>query len=140
MAHEDSKVSGFAVDNATSTGVLTDISGSCNSITWTGSMDQLDDTGLGDSDRTVIAGLGNAKTVAVNGMLNSTTRAIFAPLAAASTSKTKTIEVKLATGDYWTGEAWPDNVTLGLPLGLNTFSCNFSAHSGLTATSVTAVS
>jgi len=103
-------------------------------------MEMLDDTGLGDTDHTVVAGLGNAKTVAVNGMLNSTTRAIFAPLAASSTTLTKTIEIKLATGDYWTGEAWPDNVTLGLPLGLNTFSCNFSAQSGLTGTSASAAS
>jgi len=138
MAHEDSKVSGFAVDNAAAS--LIDISGSCNAVTWTGAMEMLDDTGLGDSDHTVVAGLGNAKTVSVNGMLNSTTRAIFAPLAAASTSITKTIEVKLATGDYWTGEAWPDNVTIGLPLGLNTFSCNFSAQSGLSSTSVSAAS
>ena len=136
MANETSKVTGFACDNAAAS--LTDISGSCNSVTWTGAMEMLDDTGLGDTDHTVVAGLGNAKTVAVNGMLNSTTRAIFAPLAASSTSITKTIEIKLATGDYWTGEAWPDNVTLGLPLGLNTFSCNFSAQSGLTSTSVSA--
>jgi len=139
MANETSKVTGFACDNATSTGVLTDLSGYCNNVTWTGAMEMLDDTGLGDTDHTVVAGLGNAKTVAVNGMLNSTTRSIFAPLAAASTTKTKTIEVKLASGDYWTGEAWPDNVTLGLPLGLNTFSCNFSAQSGLSQTSITAV-
>ena len=138
MANETSKITGFAVDNAAAS--LVDISGFCNSVTWTGAMEMLDDTGLGDSDHTVVAGLGNAKTVAVNGMLNSTTRAIFAPLAAGSTTVSKTIEIKLAAGDYWTGESWPDNVTIGLPLGLNTFSCNFSAQSGLTTTSVTAAS
>ena len=139
MANETSKVTGFAIDDETTTGVLTDISGSVNSVTWTGAMEMLDDTGLGDSDHTVVAGLGNAKTVAINGMLNSTTRAIFAPLAAASTTVLKTIEVKLAAADFWTGEAWPDNVTIGLPLGLNTFSCNLSAQSGLAQTSITAV-
>ena len=138
MANETSKITGFACDN--SAGTLTDISGDVNNVTWTGAMEMLDDTGLGDTDHTVVAGLGNAKTVSINGYLNSTTRAIFAPLAATSTSITKTIEMKLATGDFWTGEAWPDNVTINTPLGLNTFSCNFSAQSGLTATAVTAAS
>ena len=136
MANETSKVTGFSVDS--SVGALTDISGFVNNVTWTGAMEMLDDTGLGDTDHTVVAGLGNAKTVSINGYLNSTTRAIFAPLAAASTSLLKTIELKLATADYWTGEAWPDNVSIVTPLGLNTFSCNFSAQSGLTSTSITA--
>ena len=98
MANETSKVSGFAVDS--STGTLVDISGFCNNVTWTGAMEMLDDTGLGDTDHSVVAGLGNPKTVSVNGMLNTTTRPIFAPLAATSTSITKTIEIKLTTGDY----------------------------------------
>lgn len=141
MANENSSVTGFAMDNATSTGVLVDISGYVNTVSWDGGMNLLDDTGLGDGDETVVAGLGNARNVSVNGMLNSTTRAIFAPLAASATSKTKTIELKLATGDYWSGETWPESVNLGINVSqLNSWSCNFRAQSGLSQTSVSAVS
>jgi hypothetical protein len=141
MANENSTVTGFACDDATSTGVLTNISGFVNNVSFDGGLELLDDTGLGDGDRTVIAGLGNARNVNVNGWLNSTTRAIFAPLAGSATSKTKTIELKLATGDYWTGEAWPESVNLSINVGaVNSWSCNFRAQSGLTSTSITAVS
>jgi hypothetical protein len=138
MANEFSNVTGFACDDSGAT--LVDLSGFVNNFSFDGGLELLDDTGLGDSDRTVVAGLGNARNVNVNGWLNSTTRAIFAPLAGSATSITKTIELKLATGDFWTGEAWPENVNLSGGVGtLNTWSCTFRAQSGLTATSVTAV-
>lgn len=135
MAHENSTVIGFHCDNAGAS--LTDIAGSVNSVSFDGGLELLDDTGMGDTDRTVIAGLGNARNVTVNGFLNSTTRAIFAPLAANATSITKTIALKLATGSYYKGEAWPESVSLSASPGtINTWSCTFRAQSGLTATSV----
>ena len=138
MAHENSKVTGFAVDNAA--GTLTSISGSVNQVSIDGGMELLEDTGLGDTIRTFVDGLANGSNVSVNGMLDSTTRGIFAPLTN-GTTVAKTIEVKVATGDYWTGEAWPERVSLSSsPGAINTWSCTFRAVAGLTSTSVTAVS
>lgn len=137
MAHENSKITGFAID---SNGTLTNISGSVTSITPSGGTVLLDDTGLGDTQETVIAGLGGPVTVSVAGMLNSTTRGIFAPLVE-HTSVTVTVEYKLATGEYWYGEAYAENVQLGIQVGqINTFSADMRAQAGLTQTSVTQVS
>jgi hypothetical protein len=62
---------------------------------------------------------------------------MFAPLAGSATSITKTIKLQLASGDLWTGEAWPESVNLSINVGaVNSWSCNFRAQSGLTSTSV----
>lgn len=138
MTHEISKDVGFAMDNTA--GTLVDLSGSINSLTVDGGQNLLEDTGMGDTRVTLLPGLANASTVQVNGFHNSTTRAIVMPLVD-RTSVTKTIEVKLATGDYWTGEAWPEAVQ-GLsasPNSINAWSITFRAQNGLTQTSVTAV-
>lgn len=137
MAHETSKVTGFAMDNASAT--LTSISGSVNQVQLTGGTEQYEDTGLGDTQHTFILGLGTPVQVSVNGYLNSTTRAIVLPLVNGTTVN-KTIELKMATGDYWTGEAIPQNVQANTNMGqINTFSITFQANDGLTSTSVTAV-
>jgi hypothetical protein len=136
MAHETSKVTGFAIDN--STGALTDISGSVNSVTAQRGFEELDDTGLGDSIHSRVPGLGMASTYDVNGWVNSTTRTIFAPLVHKDTgAPTKTISIKEATGVYYKGEAVVSNVTMGKSVGsLNTWSCTVTAVAGLTQTSV----
>lgn len=137
MASETSKITGFAVDNAS--GTLTNISTATNNVDVAGGTEQYEDTGLSDTRHTFVLGLGAPVTVTANGWLNSTTRAIMAPLVN-GTSVDKTIEVKYATGDYYSGEAIPGNVQLGLPTGaVNTWSCTFQANNGLTATSVTGV-
>lgn len=137
MAHETSKVTGFAMDNASAT--LVSISGSVNQVSITGGTEQYEDTGLGDTRHTFVLGLGTPVQVSVNGYLNSTTRAIVMPLVN-GTSVNKTIEIKMATGEYWTGEAIPQNVNPATNMGaLNTFSITFQANDGLTKTSVTAV-
>ncbi len=137
MASETSKVSGFAVDNAS--GTLTDISEAVNQCDVSGGNEQYEDTGLSDTRHTFVSGLGMPVTVTVNGWLNTTTRAIFAPLVN-GTSVDKTVEVKYASGDFYSGECIPTNVQMGLPTGaVNTWSCTFQANDGLTSTSVTAV-
>lgn len=138
MAHENSTVIGFAVDNTV--GALVSISGSVNSVSFDGGLELLDDTGMGDTNRTVIAGIGNARNVTVNGFLNSTTRTIFGKLAANATSITKTIELKMAASSFYRGEAWPEAVSLSASPGtINTWSCTFRAQSGLTNYTTTAV-
>lgn len=135
MAHENSEVIAFALDD--STGSLVDFSGNVNSITWDGGQDLLEDTGMGDSRRTVIQGLANASNIQVNGMHDSTTRAMVAPVVD-GTSVTKTVELQLASGDVWTGEVWPEQVTgVGANVGeINTWSINLRAQNGLSSTSV----
>lgn len=138
MAHETSAIIGFAVDGAG--GTLTSISGSVNSITFTGAMEFIDNSSVLATGHELIAGLDTPRMMTVNGFLNSTTRTIFMPLAANATSITKTIELKTATGKYYRGEAWPENVTITANPGMiNTFSCMFKAAVSLTYTSVTGV-
>lgn len=136
MAHETSKITGFAIDN--SAGTLTDISGSVNACTSQRAFEELDDTGLGDTIHSRVPGLGMASTYDVNGWVNSTTRAIFAPLVHTDTgAPTKTIAIKEASGVYYKGEAVVSNVTMGKAVGqLNTWSCTVTAVSGLSQTSV----
>lgn len=135
---ETSKVTGFAVDNAA--GALTDISAAVNNVDWSGGNEKYDDTGLGDTRHTQVNGLGVASQITVNGWMNSTTRAIFPPIID-GTSVNKTVEVKLATGDYYSGECVPDATAVGLPAAaLNTWSCTLSPVDGMTSTSVTGAS
>lgn len=135
MGSETSAIVGINLDDES--GSLANISAQVNSITHDGGQELLEDTGMGDTRRTRVAGLANASTIQLNGYHNSTTRAIFGPLVD-GTSITKTVELKYATGDVYTGEVWPEAVT-GLSTNsgqLNTWSCNLSAQDGLSQTSV----
>jgi len=141
MATYTSKAMGFAIDDTA--GSLADISAYSNDVEMSNNIEQLDDTGLGDSLRSYIDGLGDAPTVTANGSLNSTTEPIFSNLAvvATSVSNVKTIEVKLATGVYWTGEATIEAVTSGGAVGARgSWSVTCRPTSGLTSTSASAAS
>ncbi len=141
MSHDLSDVAGFRVDGATN--VLTDISGDVTQVTVNGGNGLIEDTGLGDANRTEQRDIGAVKAVSITGMINTTTRAIFAPLAAKGTSVTKTIEVKIASSGsarYITGEANVGPVSLSIPIGLQTFTAEYRSTSGagFTSTSVAA--
>lgn len=135
MAHRLSDVAGFKIDGATA--VLTDISGSVNSVTVNGGNGLVEDTGLGDAVRTQMRDLGIVNTLSVNGMVNSTVYDIIAPLIN-GTSTTKTVQVASATGDYLSGEAYVGAVSLSIPVGMQTFSMELasSSNTGFTSTSV----
>jgi hypothetical protein len=136
MGHVQSDVASFRIDD--STGAIAVISGSVNSVSMDGGQELLEDTGLGDSRRTVVAGLGAASNASVNGMLDSTTEAIFGPLTD-GTSITKTVGIGFVTGQYLNGEVWPESVTLAMNAGeISTWSVNLRAQDGLTRTSVVA--
>jgi hypothetical protein len=136
MGHVQSDVASFRIDD--STGAIAVISGSVNSVSMDGGQELLEDTGLGDSRRTVVAGLGSASNASVNGMLDSTTEAIFGPLTD-GTSITKTVGIGFVTGQYLNGEVWPESVTLAMNAGeISTWSVNLRAQDGLTRTSVVA--
>lgn len=135
MAHLLSDVAGFKVDNAS--GSITDISGSVNSVSLDGGNASVQDTGLGDTRHTEINDIKPIMTISVNGMLNTTTRAIFAPIAK-GTSVAKSVEVKLLSGQFLSGESRVGSVSFSVPVGLQTWSCEFrSADStGFQATTV----
>jgi len=134
MTHVISDASSFKMDN--STGHITTVSGSVNALTIDGGQELVEDTGLADTRRTVVAGLANATTVTVNGWLNSTTEAITTPILD-GTSITKTIDIGLISGEFLSGEAWPETVSHGVSVGaLTTWSVTFKASNGLTRTSV----
>lgn len=135
MPHRLSDVAGFKIDGAT--GVLTDISGSVNSVTVNGGNGLVEDTGLGDAVRTQLRDLGIVNTLSVNGMVNSTVYTIIAPLVN-GTSATKTVQVASATNAYLSGEAYVGAVSLSIPVGMQTFSLELasSSNTGFTATSV----
>jgi len=128
MSHDLSDVAGFWVDSAT--GVLTDISGDINNLSINGGNALIDDTGLGDSNRTEQRDLGAVKRMSITFMMNSTTDAIFAPLVAAGTAVAKTVQAKLRTGSYISGESNVGAVSLSVPVGMQTGTAEFSSLSG----------
>lgn len=128
MSHDLSDIAGFSVDD--DTGVLRDISGDITQVTINGGNALVEDTGLGDSNRTEQRDIGAVKGVSITGMMNSTTRGIFGPLAARGTSQTKTMQVALASGQYISGEANIGPVSLSIPVGLQTFTAEYRSTSG----------
>ena len=98
----------FKIDDATSTGVLTDISQHVNQASIQSALTMIEDVALGDSDRTVLAGL-HGKTIPVNGYWNSTTEGIYGPLLVARTTRTKSIYYGDSNKNY-TGEVLLNNI------------------------------
>lgn len=132
MAHVTSRTLVFKIDNASAS--LTDISGSVNQQNLAKDLGLLEDTGLGDTDRTYVPGLEGA-TLPVNGYMNSTTEAIVGPLVE-GTSITKTVSV-FDGYQYLTGEVWPANVTITGNVGeLVTWSMDLTFSGAVDRTSV----
>lgn len=123
----------FQVDNAGA--AITDISQHVNSASVQATLNILEDSALGDTDRTHLAGL-HGKTFPISGFWNSTTEAIYGPHLAARTSVTKTVEY----GDgnqYYNGEALTGNVQVtGAPDAAQVFSADHTISGALTRTSV----
>lgn len=128
MAHNLSDVAGFSADNAA--GALTDISGDITNVAINGGNGLVEDTGLGDANRTEQRDIGVVKGVSITGMLNSTTLAIYGPLAAAGTSAAKTIQVALTGAQYISGESNVGQVSFSIPIGLQTFTAEYRSTSG----------
>jgi len=127
MAHKTSKAMDFSIDNAA--GSLTSIKGSTNNSALQGIQDALDDSGLGDGERTYVHGLAGA-TLPINGWVNSTTEAIFGPLIGNRTTVTNGIQ-------HYTGEALVQDPTFSGNVGeLQAWSANLQVTGAITATSV----
>ena len=133
MAHLISKDADFKIDNASAS--IVSIKGSVNNASIQGIQDALDDSGLGDEERTYVYGLAGS-TLPVNGWVNSTTEAIWGPLVGNRTSVEKTFGIKLG-GKWFTGECLPQDVTLTGNVGeLQTWSANLQVTGAVTRTSV----
>lgn len=122
------------VDNAS--GSLTAITTYINQASIQSTLSLMEDTALGDDERSFLPDLGGA-TVTINGFINSTTDGIFGPLVGQRTTVTKTVQYGNGVKFYY-GEAYPNNVqTSGAVGSLLTFSADFTFDGGVTRTSVT---
>jgi hypothetical protein len=123
---------GLRIDDAS--GSIADIGGSVNSQSLAGALNLLEDSGMGDEERTYLPGLAGA-TVELNGFVNTTTDAIFGPLIGNRTSKTKSVEFKAYTARFYTGEVYPSNIQYsGSPDTLETWSGSFTFDGAVTRT------
>ena len=121
------------VDSAT--GVLTAITSYINQANIQGTLSLLEDTALGDDERSFLPDLAGA-SIPINGFVNTTTDGIFGPLVGNRTTITKTIQFGNGVKFYY-GEAYPDSVQLSGAVGsLMTFSVSFTMDGALTRTSV----
>lgn len=89
------------IDN--SAGTLTDITAYTTSFTLSGVQDLIEDTAMGDEERSYLFGLAGA-TVSLAGIVNSTTDGIFGPLIANRTTAAKTFQHAATTNIVHRGE------------------------------------
>ena len=137
MAHKSYKDFAIKIDNAAKS--LATITGSVNALSIQATLETLDDSGMGDDDKTLLPGQ-HAGTFSLNGFLDTTSEAIFGPLVADRTSITKTLEIYNGHS-YYNGEVYPGNVAItGSKGGLQTWSSDFTiGTAGLNRTSVALV-
>src|SRR3990172_6595404 len=89
MANPTGKDVAIKLDN--SSAAITDITAHLNSGSFNALQSILEDTALGDDEKTYVHGVAGA-TASIGGFYNSTTEGIFGPLLGNRTSLTKTFE------------------------------------------------
>ena len=132
MGHYTSKDLEFKLDNSSAS--LTDLHAYMNNASVQHALNLLEDSALGDEERSYTPGLAGA-TLPINGFMNSTTEGIFGPLVGNRTSLTKTFA--LYNGVKWlTGEAWPGDVQItGAVDAIELWSCTLTLDGAITRTS-----
>lgn len=134
MAHLTGRDMRFKIDNAS--GSITDLSGDVNQQSLQRAVSLLEDSGMGDEERTFLPGLAGT-TISINGFWNTTTDAIFGPLISDNTSITKTVEFRAYANRFYNGEVYVGNVQLsGAPDSLETFSVDLTFSGAVNRTSV----
>lgn len=135
MTDQISSAAAFSVDNAS--GTLTDISSSVTDLQISGGNELLENTGLGQAVRSEIRGLSPVNMMTITFKVNSTTEPIFAPLVN-GTSTQKTVQARLISGKYLSGESYVGPVSFSVPIGLQTGTAEFhsSTTTGFNRTSV----
>jgi hypothetical protein len=127
MANKIYKDMRIRIDNAE--GSLADITSYLSSASVRGVQDTIEDTSLGDANKSYLFGQAGA-TIPLSGMVNTTTDAIFGPLLGNRTSITKTIEYRThatnstgTVGRFYNGEVLVGSVEYsGSTNSLQTFS------------------
>ena len=127
MANKIYKDLRIKIDNAA--GSLTDITSYLSSASLRAVQDTIEDTSLGDEERSYLFGLAGA-SVPLSGMVNTTTDAIFGPLVGNRTTATKTLEYRAyptnstgSVGRFYNGEVLLTSVEYsGSVNSLETFS------------------
>lgn len=119
-----------------STGVLKDITSYLSSASIRSVQDTIEDTGMGDEERSYLFGLAGA-SAPLAGMVNSTTDDIFGPLIGNRTTATKTLQYTAYTGRVYRGEVLVTSVEYsGSTNSLETFSAEATFDGAMTRTSV----
>lgn len=127
MANRIYKDLRIKIDNAA--GSLTDITSYLSSASLRAVQDTIEDTSLGDEERSYLYGLAGA-SMPLSGMVNTTTDAIFGPLVGNRTTVTKTLEYRAyptnstgSVGRFYNGEVLLTSVEYsGSVNSLETFS------------------
>ena len=134
MANKIYKDMVIKVDN--STGTLTDITSYLSSASLRAVQDTIEDTSLGDEERSYLFGLAGA-SIPLSGMVNTTTDGVFGHLIGNRTTATKTIQYTAYSGRVYRGEALVTSVEYsGSVNSLETFSSEAVFDGVLTRTSV----
>lgn len=132
MGHKTHADMAMHIDDAT--GSLVAISGSVNSQALASALNVLEDSGMGDHERTYLPGMAGA-TLELNGFVNTTTDAIFGPLVGNRTSRLKTVMFTAHALRFYTGEVYPTAVQYsGAPDTLETWSASFTFSGAVTRT------
>lgn len=133
MAHKTSIDMAMHIDDAT--GTLAAITGSVNSQALASALSILEDSAMGDEERTYLPGLAGA-TLDLSGFLNTTTEGIFGPLVGNRTSMTKTVQFTAYALRFFTGEVLPTSVNIsGSPDSIQVWSASLTFDGAVTRTS-----
>jgi len=138
MANKIYKDMTIKVDAPNTTGVLAlvDITSYLSSASLRAVQDTIEDTSMGDEERSHLFGLAGA-SIPLAGMVNTTTDNAFGPLIGNRTTATRTIQYAAYSGRVYRGEALITSVEYsGSVNSLQTFSSEATFDGVLTRTSV----
>ena len=122
------------IDNAS--GTLTDITSYLSSASIRSIQDTIEDTGMGDEEKSYLFGQAGA-TMPLSGMVNTTTDGIVGTLIGNRTTATKTFQYTAYTGRTYRGEVLVTSVEYsGSTNSLQTFSLDAVFDGVMTRTSV----
>ena len=141
MANPTGKDVAVKVD-AIAAGSLVDLTTHLNSASLTAAQSILEDTALGDDEKTYVHGLAGA-SMSINGFYNTTVEAVFGPYVgnrtgvASVTAQYQAYTINSTAERIYRGEALVSNIQVsGAPDTLETFSADMTFTGVLTRTSI----
>lgn len=132
MANPTGKNVTIQLDN--SSAAITNITAHLNSASISAVQSIIEDTSLGDDEKTYLHGVAGA-TATISGFYNTTVEGILGPLVGNRTSITKTFEYGPYSGRYYNGEVLLSNIQIsGSVDTLETFSADMTFTGALNRT------